>query len=260
MSSGALSRSCVKASRHLLLCQRQSTLASVSGCRFGRLQASRPVLFMGTWTDRVRRWQSGPKTGKEGAVKSDGNNADDVPVSSPEAAKYELMVKEKVDQLEKQQERYTELQDKYMRALAETENVRQRMSKQVEEAKRFGIQGFSRDLLEVADLLEKANQSVVETELKDNKNPPLISLLQGLKMTESELQKVFTKHGLEKIEALGKEFDPAFHEALFEMTGGGEPGTVGMVSRLGYSLAGRTIRPARVGVVKAPPTEPADKP
>ena len=65
MSSGALSRSCVKASRHLLLCQRQSTLASVSGCRFGRLQASRPVLFMGTWTDRLRRWQSGPKTGKE---------------------------------------------------------------------------------------------------------------------------------------------------------------------------------------------------
>ena len=212
-------------------------------------------------------------------MKSDGNiNVDDVPVSSPEAEKYELMVKEKVDQLEKQQERYTELQvymcvecsrlerplctpqDKYMRALAETENVRQRMSKQVEEAKRFGIQGFSRDLLEVADLLEKANQSVVETELKDNKNPPLISLLQGLKMTESELQKVFTKHGLEKIEALGKEFDPAFHEALFEMTGGGEPGTVGMVSRLGYSLAGRTIRPARVGVVKAPPTEPADKP
>ena len=137
-----------------------------------------------------------------------------------------------------------------MRALAETENVRQRMLKLVEEAKLFGIQSFSKDILEVADILEKATESVPQTELNNKSNPYLSSLFEGLKMTESELQKALSKNGLVQINPMGQVFDPAFHEALCEVPGE-KPGTIAMVSRVGYTLHGRTIRPARVGVVKA---------
>ncbi len=138
-----------------------------------------------------------------------------------------------------------------MRALAEAENVRHRMKKQVDEAKLFGIQGFAKDILEVADILQKATESIPRSELEeDGANSSLQSIFEGLNMTQAELHKVITKNGLKKIEALGEVFDPTFHEALFEVPGE-KPGTVAVVSRVGYSLHGRTIRPARVGVVKA---------
>ena len=99
-------------------------------------------------------------------------------------------------------------QDKYVRALAETENVRQRMMKQVKEAKLFGIQGFSKDILGVADILEKATESVPKSELEGDRNPLLVSLFEGLKLTEAELQKAFSKNGLEKIDPVGEGFRP----------------------------------------------------
>ena len=145
---------------------------------------------------------------------------------------------------------HAHLQDKFMRALAEVENTRQRMKKQVEDAKLFGIQGFSRDILDVADVLEKATESVPSSELQEGANPALASLFEGLKMTSDQLQKVFNKNGLKRIEPLGDRFDPSLHEALFEVPGD-KPGTVAVVSKVGYLLNGRTIRPALVGVAKA---------
>lgn len=125
------------------------------------------------------------------------------------------------------------------------------MTKQIEEAKLYGIQGFSKELLEVADILEKATESVPKEELEEHVNPPLGSLYNGLKMTETELQKVFSRNGLEKIDGVGEVFDPNIHEALFEIPGE-KHGTVAVVSRVGYMLHGRTIRAAKVGVVRAP--------
>lgn len=140
-------------------------------------------------------------------------------------------------------------QNKYKRALAENQNVIQRGYKQVEDARLFGIQGFSKDLLEVADILEKATECVPVEEL--DRNEPLKTLFEGLQLTESQLIKVFTKNGLQKISPLGEKFDPNFHEALFMQDfPDKEEGTVGMVSKVGYTLNGRTLRPALVGVVK----------
>ena len=141
------------------------------------------------------------------------------------------------------------MQDKYLRALAEAENTRNRLTRQVEEAKKFGIQDFSKDVVEVADILDKAIGSVKPEDLKDNS--PLGNLFEGLKLTEAELHKVMNKNGLQRIEEEGVTFDPNIHEALFEVPGD-KQGTVAVVSRVGYILHGRTIRPARVGVVKAP--------
>lgn len=143
-----------------------------------------------------------------------------------------------------------------MRSLAEAENLRRRMTKQVEDAKLFGIQGFCKDLLEVSDILNTAISTVPKTELKDS-NPHLINLYQGLNMTESQLIKVFNKHGLESIAPKeGEKFDPNFHEALFQVPIQSKEtqaaDTVAVVQKIGYKLHSRTLRPALVGVFKAP--------
>ncbi|CAK9824608.1 GrpE protein homolog 1, mitochondrial [Anthophora retusa] len=90
-----------------------------------------------------------------------------------------------------------ELEDKYKRALADGENLRVRLTKQIEDAKLFGIQGFCKDLLEVADILGKATESVPKDELTE-KNPHLKTLYEGLSMTEAQLQKVNRKTWFQK--------------------------------------------------------------
>lgn len=157
-----------------------------------------------------------------------------------------MLMEEKV----RLEEQLKETMEKYKRALADTENLRQRSQKLVEEAKLYGIQGFCKDLLEVADILEKATQCVPKEEIKDD-NPHLKNLYEGLVMTEVQIQKVFTKHGLLRLNPLGAKFDPYEHEALFHTpVEGKEPGTVALVNKVGYKLHGRTLRPALVGVVK----------
>jgi len=145
---------------------------------------------------------------------------------------------------------FEETQDKYRRALAETENVRHRLSKQIEDAKLFGIQGFCKDLLEVSDILNKATESLSKEELA-SAGASLKQLYEGLQLTESQLLKVFTRHGLVKIApAEGEKFNPNVHEALFQLAppAGRMAGTVGVVSKVGYTLHSRTLRPAVVGV------------
>jgi molecular chaperone GrpE len=160
------------------------------------------------------------------------------------------MLEEKEENLEKIQLKANDFEDKYKRSLAETENVRQRMFKQIEEAKVFGIQSFSCDLLEVADVLRKAIDSVSEESNQPQEGKALQSLQEGLKLTEAQLLKVFQKNGLEQVQpSEGDDFDPNVHEALFEVVGG-EAGKIAQLSQIGYKLHGRTIRPAKVGVFK----------
>ncbi|KAM9329948.1 grpE protein homolog 1, mitochondrial [Gastrophryne carolinensis] len=165
---------------------------------------------------------------------------------SPPEDKTEQLAAEKA----KLEEQIKEMTDKYKRALADTENLRQRSQKMVDEAKLYGIQGFCKDLLEVADILEKATESVPKEEVKDD-NPHLKNLYEGLVMTEVQIQKVFKKHGIVKLNPLGAKFNPYEHEALFNTPmEGKEPGTVALVTKVGYKLHERTLRPALVGVVK----------
>ncbi|XP_047373851.1 grpE protein homolog 1, mitochondrial-like [Sciurus carolinensis] len=148
------------------------------------------------------------------------------------------------------EEQLRDTMKKYKRALADTENLRQRSQKLVEEAKLYGIQGFCKDLLGVADILEKVTQSVPKEEIKDG-NPHLKSPYKRLLLTKVQIQKVFPKHSLLKLDPLGAKFDPYEHEALFHIpVEGREPGTVALVSKVGYRLHRHTLRPALVGVVK----------
>ena len=132
------------------------------------------------------------------------------------------------------------------------ENVRQRMFKQIEEARIFGIQSFSKDLLEVADVLKMAVDSAPKaSEVNDiDVSKVLSNLTEGLQLTEAQLMGVFKRHGLEQVSPMvGEEFNPNIHEALFQVAGG-KAGQVAELSQTGYTLNGRTIRAAKVGVFK----------
>ncbi|XP_036620713.1 grpE protein homolog 1, mitochondrial [Trichosurus vulpecula] len=184
--------------------------------------------------------------------KNNGQNLEDD--SSQNEQKTDSTVTEKTltEEKVKLEEQLKETLEKYKRALADTENLRRRNQKLVEEAKLYGIQGFCKDLLEVADILEKATASVPKEEIKEE-NPHLKNLYEGLVMTEVQIQKVFKKHGLLKLDPVGTKFDPYEHEALFHTpVEGKEPGTIALVTKVGYKLHGRTLRPALVGVVKEP--------
>lgn len=113
-------------------------------------------------------------------------------------------------------EKNSELLDKYKRSLADSENLRKRLMKQIDDAKVFGIQSFCKDLLEVADILGAATDAVPKEQLDGNKNPHLMNLYEGLTMTKGSLSQVFKRHGLEIVDPINQKFDPNFHEALFQ--------------------------------------------
>lgn len=146
--------------------------------------------------------------------------------------------------------------DKYLRAMAETENTRTRMRKEVDNVKIYGIQGFCKDLLEVADVL---NLAILNTDpSKDASNDltdlkaKLKSMHNGLSMTETCLLKIFEKHGLVRILPKdGEKFDPNLHEAIFRIPiPEKESGTVNILTKPGFKLHERVIRAAQVGVVQ----------
>ncbi|KAG9346834.1 hypothetical protein JZ751_007180, partial [Albula glossodonta] len=144
----------------------------------------------------------------------------------------------------KLEEQVRDLTERYSRALADSDTVRRRTQKFVEDAKLFGIQSFCRDLVEVADLLE-----LVAQELEAEGEGGAGERCRGLALAQDRLQAVFSKHGLEKMSPEGGRYDPYQHEIVCHMpAGGAEPGTITLVKQAGYQLHGRTIRHAHVGI------------
>ena len=143
-----------------------------------------------------------------------------------------------------------ETKDRLLRALAETENARRRFQREREDALKYGIAGFAKDLLSPVDNLRRALESLPETEVSD---PRVKSLLEGVAATERELMGAFERNGLKRIDPKGQRFDHNFHQAIFEAERADVPaGTVIEVLQPGYVLHDRLLRPAMVGVAKAP--------
>lgn len=156
------------------------------------------------------------------------------------------------EQLARAEAEVARLKDEYLRALAETENVRRRGVRDREEASQYAVAGFARDMLAVADNLHRALMSVdADARAAD---PALDALMSGVEMTERELASALERHGVKRIEAEGQPFDPHFHEALFEIPNADVPNsTVLQVLSQGYTLKERILRPARVGVSRGGP-------
>jgi len=144
-----------------------------------------------------------------------------------------------------------EQKDRLLRALAETENVRRRAQREREDASKYAVAGFAKDLLSAADNLRRALDSLPEAEVKDERTR---SLLEGVAATERELLGVFERHGIRRIDPQGEPFDHNFHQAIFEAEREDQPGgTVVEVLQPGYVLHDRLLRPAMVGVAKGGP-------
>ena len=150
-----------------------------------------------------------------------------------------------------------EQKDRLLRALAETENVRRRAQREREDASKYAVAGFAKDLLSAADNLRRALDSLPESEARDDRTR---SLLAGVEATERELLGIFERYGIKRIDPKGERFDHNFHQAIFEAERPDQPtGTIIEVLQPGYVLHDRLLRPAMVGVAKgAPkPAEPA---
>jgi molecular chaperone GrpE len=144
------------------------------------------------------------------------------------------------------------LKDQVLRAMAETENVRRRAQREREDSVKYAAVPVVRDLLGVADNLQRALESVPAELAAENEH--VANLRLGVEMTLKELQTVFERHNIKTIDPLGRKLDPHQHEALFEVEDPEKPaGTVIQVIQAGYSLHDRLLRPARVGISKGGP-------
>ena len=152
------------------------------------------------------------------------------------------------------------LNDRLLRTLAESENQRRRHRREREETARYAIAGFARDMLGVADNLRRALEALPDGAAEGDE--ALKSAIDGVALTERELEGAFARHGVEKIDPEGRKFDHNLHEAMFELpTADAAPGTVVQVVEAGYVIGDRLLRAARVGIAKAPPEPPqADAP
>lgn len=151
-----------------------------------------------------------------------------------------------------------ETKDQLLRALADAENTRRRAAKDREDAGKYAMAAFARDLLEVADNFRRALEAVPDDAAQGN--PQIQNLIDGISATERAMLQSFERHGIRKIEPEGEAFNPNFHEVMFETpVPNVAAGTIIQVIEPGYVLKDRLLRPARVGVAKAtdaPPKEP----
>ncbi len=141
------------------------------------------------------------------------------------------------------------LKDQLLRALAEVENIRRRAQREREDIAKYAISNFAKDLLPVADNLRRALEAV-PAEARETSDM-LKNLVVGVEATERQLSSAFDKAGVKKQEPMGEAFDPNFHQVMFEVENTGRAaGTVVQVLQAGYTINGRLLREAMVGVAK----------
>jgi molecular chaperone GrpE len=143
-----------------------------------------------------------------------------------------------------------EAHDKMLRTLAEMENLRKRTAKEVADARIYGITGFARDVLDIADNLQRALDAV-PVETRESADPILKALIEGVELTERSLLNALEKNGVKKFDPSGEKFDPNFQQAMYEVPDASvPPGTVVQVVQAGYMIGDRVLRPALVAVSK----------
>jgi molecular chaperone GrpE len=141
--------------------------------------------------------------------------------------------------LEALQAKADENWDRYLRAVAELENVRKRAARDVENAHKFALERFSRELVAVRDTLEMGLASVEGASIE--------SLIEGKEATLKLLTSVLQQFGIEEVDPAGEPFDPELHEAIsMQPSDTAQPGSVLTVVQKGYTLNGRLLRPAMV--------------
>ena len=127
--------------------------------------------------------------------------------------------------------------------------LRRRTEREIADARTYAVTNFARDMVGAADNLTRAI-AAVDAEARATGGEALISLVEGVELTERELMKALEKHGVSKVEPQGEKFDPNFHQAISMIESEQEPNTVVTVLQKGYLIAERVLRPALVIVAK----------
>jgi molecular chaperone GrpE len=153
--------------------------------------------------------------------------------------------------MEALQKEVSHLKDQLLRSLAETENLRKRTQREKEEMRQYAISSFARELLSIADNLDRALQALSRT-AEEETSVAFKSFKEGVELTQRELEATFNRQGIKKISPLGEKFDHNFHQAMLETESNDqEAGRVTQVLQDGYVIQERLLRPALVAVAKA---------
>ena len=173
---------------------------------------------------------------------------------TPEEAAAEATPEDRIAELEAE---LAATNDRLLRLMAETENIRRRSQREREDTLRYAASGLAKDLLNVADNLHRALAAVPD-DLRSGDEAAKNFVL-GVEMTEKDLLAGFEKHAIKQILPVGEKFDYEKHQAMFELENTGKPaGTVVEMMQPGYIMHERLLRPAMVGVAKDGPEETPD--
>ncbi|KIU27462.1 nucleotide exchange factor GrpE [Sphingomonas melonis] len=165
----------------------------------------------------------------------------DTAAAAPEVAEHD-----RVAELENQ---LADAKQQVLYAQAEIQNVRRRAEKEIADARAYSTTSFARDILSVADNLARGLSAIPADLRADEK---LKGLVTGLEATGRELDSVFARNGIVKVEAMGATLDPNKHQAMMEVPSDAAPGTIVQEMQAGYMIKDRLLRPALVGVAKKP--------
>ena len=185
--------------------------------------------------------ENGQKNGREPAAQDNEPKVSKpyIMPDDPEEGSAEALAKELAD-----------AKDRTLRTLAEMENLRKRTTREIADARTYGITAFARDVLDIADNLQRALDAV-PAEAKAAADPGLKALIEGVELTERSLLNTLEKNGVKKFDPTGEKFDPNFQQAMYEVPDPSVPaGTVVQVVQAGYKIGERILRPALVGVSK----------
>lgn len=145
-----------------------------------------------------------------------------------------------------------DLKDKLLRTLADMENLRRRTLREVEDARQYGATKFAADMVNVVDNLQRALESIPADDLA-KADGAFRALIEGVELTERDMMKSLERHNVKKLEPVGQKFDPNLHQAMFEAPDDLVPkGNVMQVMQSGFTISGRSLRAAMVGVSSGP--------
>ncbi len=178
---------------------------------------------------------------KDNVREMNNNTVEEIQFGQEEATEGAQALEPSVDELKTQ---IAELKDKYLRALAEMDNMKKRQQRQYADVLKYGKEAVLKDFLLVYDAIEKSIASSLGLFPDDD------NFIKGLRMTEKLMLETLKKHGVEPIQTINTAFDPHFHEALIQvMRDDLGPGMVADEIEKGFLLNERVLRPAKVAVV-----------
>ena len=176
--------------------------------------------------------------------------AEKLPENDQEQEKNEENTSEELQQEEAPslEEQLTEMKDKWVRAIAEAENIRKRSKKEVEDTLKYATTNFARDMIVIADYVEQALSTMQQENVENEKMKAFIS---GIEMTVKEIHNTFERQGIKKIDISDKQFDPNLHQAMLEVESENhDVGQIVQQMQAGYKIHDRLLRPSMVSVCK----------